>query len=74
MLFYNARDWASWFPQAKHGDFYLVMRWLANNLSASVVHALTVTDDPQPERNLLLMIAFSEVTSMKFVDAEKLLD
>ena len=74
LLFYTARDWASWFSQAKHGDYYLVTRWLASNLSPSVVDAPTVTDDPQPERNLLLMIAFSEVTSMKFVDAKKLLE
>ena len=72
LLFYTARDWASWFPQAKHPDFYLVTRWLATNLSSSVVHALTVTEHPQPERNLILMVAFSEVIPLKFIRAREI--
>ena len=31
LLFHAARDWSSWFPQAKHPDFYLVARWLASS-------------------------------------------
>ena len=49
-------------------------KWVAAVLNASVIHALTFSNHPQAEKIGILMLAFSEVTSLKFLDSKAISD